>query len=201
MSDAVAALRARALSRMLQDHPIHLILDDDLRDELATARRSVDILQARRDQMEADGNLGPVAPASLADTPTSPVADIDRMLQAARDIVESVETEAIDAGAVLVLHFRQLPEAQYQAEVDAAELATQDPARFLAVLGDALLGLSYLSASTADGQPLGLTLDELRANTLNHADVAQLREHVIRINRSGQAVPFSQRNSGRPPTN
>ena len=198
MSDAVAALRNLALSRLAQDHPIHVVLDDALRDELTAARGSVDALQFRRDQMERAGDLTPATPTSLADESLAPAADIDRMLTAARQVVEAIEAEAAASGAVLVLHFRALPPAEYQAELDKADAATKDPAAFLAALGDALLPACYLHASTADGAPVDLTLADLLASTLNHADLSALRDHVVRINRSGQTVPFSRRNSGAP---
>lgn len=202
MSDAVLALRELALSRATQDHPLHVVLDDGLRDELAVARRNLDVLTEQREKMSRDGDLAPAAPASLADVPAAPVADIDRILTAAREVVTSIEDEALAAGKVLVLHFRHISPVSYQNEVDAAsDVAKTYDDRFMSLLGDALIPLCFTSASTPTGEDVALTLDELLAGILNHGDIDTVRSHCITINRARQAVPFTQRNSGAPATN
>lgn len=216
MSDAVLALRELALSRLTADHPVHIVLDDDLRAELVQVQSAVATIEAHRAQLERDGNLPPkpvdqmLMGGSLADPtpePVAPTAEADRLLTAAREAVAAIEAEALESGKVLVLHFQRVSEVSYQNEVRAAEKSAlaekgvDQNAAFVRGLGDALLPLCYVSASTPDGEDVGLTLDELREQVLNHADVAGLRDHVIGINRARQAVPFTPRNSGAATTN
>lgn len=208
MSDKIAALRELALSRNAQLHPLHLILDDDLRDELATARNNLTQLQKARDEMASNGDLPPQQPESLADD-TPPAAHIDRMITSAQEIVDAVQAEASESGSVVVLQFKRLAPAEYQVVIDKAERAAKKQARqdgetrtegelFSLELNNTLTPACYVRAETVDGEDLGIDFDQLTANVWNHADVDEARNHCIIINRKGNTAPFRLPSSGGP---
>lgn len=209
----IEALRALAMGRAQANHPLELILDDTLRAELAEARNSLHVIQAQREKLEEQGDVGPAIPASLADAKSDapPTPDIDRMIEKAKQVIELIEDEARDANVVIRLNFRRLAPEEYQVNIKGAERAARKAAKadpdvaetavFMRDLGERLLKLCYTGASSLDGDDLNISLDDLSANVLDHADREALHQHSININRAGQIVPFGQRNSGRPATN
>lgn len=208
MSDKIAALRELALSRNAQLHPLHLILDDELRDELAAARSNLQAMLDERNKLAGEGNLPPQQPESLADD-APPAAHIDRMIVSAQEIVEAIQDEAAEAGSVLVLQFKRLAPAEYQVVIDKAERAAKKQARqdgetrtegelFSLELNNTLTPACYVRAETVDGEDLGIDFDQLTANVWNHADVDEARNHCILINRKGNTAPFRLPNSGGP---
>lgn len=204
MSDAVEALRALALASAEKLHPQEMILDDDLRAEMAEASNAVSILQAKIAEMRLEGNLPatkPHEPLSLADEPEQAPAqsDIERMLDKAVEVVESVQQEALERGVVMVLQFRRLPPAEYQVILDKTnrEHKNKDSSDFMAALRLTLLEKCYVRAETTAGEDLALSYSELFDDTmLTHGDRQALGDHCIAINRAVAAIPFRRGSSG-----
>ena len=211
MSNA-ASLRNLALARATKLHPVHLILDDDLRDEVEQATANLDTLRAQRRAMEQAGDLPTSTPRSLADAPTAGAkADIDLMIEHCEEIVAGVEAEAKTSGAVLVVNFTRLAPAEYQVLVETSQREARklakasrdddtpevvEDAAFLRLLGDQLIAKSYRGSTTLDGEDTQIELSELLEQVCSHADIDTLRGHCIQINRTGAAVDFHQVSSG-----
>lgn len=216
MSNA-ADLRARAIARATKLHPAHIILDDNLREELEQAQASLSVLQTHRAKLEKDGDLPPAKPRNLAEaSEVTAQADIDHMITAAREVIASLEQEAEKAGCVLVVNFHRLAPAEYQVLVEKAQrtarkLVNADQAKdpeeraglnldneFLRALGDDLIAKGYDGCTTLDGETVDISHDELLTQVLSHGDLATIRQHCITINRAGAVVDFHRASSGQP---
>lgn len=208
---SAAQLRELALSRAAQLHPLVLVLDDQLRTEIRDVSDQLDQLQQARRQMIDAGNYTPAppaAPASLADTDPDDDGghplEVDRLIGQCRALLADTEQRAIAAGMVLVVNFRRARPADYQrmlAESEAAARALPDEQQAQALtdhLGDALAAAGFAGCTTGQGDPVELTLDELRDQVMDHADLATMRTHLILTNREGAAVPFSRPSFGPP---
>lgn len=195
-------VRELALARMNSDRPLFLILDDDLRAELTSAREAVAELEAHRERMVRDGDVPPAEPASLADPGDHPSAVplVDRMLEQARTVVASIEQEARDRDVILGLHFHRLAPADYQERVNGAEKkvpsSSRSGAEFVRLLGDDLLGACFTGATDGKGGPVDLTVTDLVDSVCTHGDLDVLRQHVIAINREVTSAPLVPGSSG-----
>lgn len=196
-------LRTLALSRATRLRQLHVILDDELRDEVRTAQQSLALLEQRRLKMEADGDLPPAAPTSLADKAPKKgavTADIDRMIEACREVVTSAEAEARESGKVLVVNLRALGAADYQRiHAEAAKKAISGKLDQLSTgraIADAILAACYVNCSTVDGTPVDMTLDELSRDVLSSTELDTLRNFARVINEEASIVDFRLSNSG-----
>lgn len=208
---SVADLRARALARATKLHPMYIVLDDEIRDRLQQAQSALGTLLVHREKLRESGDLPPAQqqPDSLADD-ASPTADIDHMVDATRETVEAIQREAADKGEVLVLQFRRLSPAEYQVKVQAAEREARKEAKkadarpetelFLELLRDSLAEACWVRAEDGNGNEVEMSLNEVTASVFDHTDLQSMREHLVGIHRSGQAVPFLPASSGRPAT-
>lgn len=197
-------LRTLALSRATRLHPVHIVLDDELRDEIRQAQQSLAILEAERERMEKDGDLPPAAPASLADkkpAKNAAKADIDRMIEACREVIAGAEDEARDNGQVLVVNLRRLGPVTYQrehAEVSKQGIADKlDQLTLGRTIGDRMLELCFVNCATVDGTPVDLTLDDLRTTVCTPAELDGLRLRADRLHSEVSIVDFQRPSSGR----
>lgn len=214
-ADRVAAMRARSLARIRQPFPTHIILDPTLLGELRELRGQLIDLERIRAGLEEKGDLPPASLAGGKDG-QPPAAHIDRLIEQCREAIASVEADAVAADQVLVLTFYRLEPAAFQEHVEQAETAarkefaergeqntrgrTSEDQLFMRHLGDSLIRACYEGASLPTGEQVDLTLDELLKNTLDDADVVNLRAHATGIHRGGSLIPFGPESFGRSAT-
>lgn len=202
--DAVEALRTLALARGSKLQPVHLLLDDDMRADLAELNTMLADLEERKaagEPVEDD------APASLADAAPK---KLDQLIAETTKARDDLEAEARTKGVVLAVNFRRLPPQQYasvveQAEADVRKTAADDAmvpqyVRLTNAIGRRLAPLCFASATTADGQDLGMGWQQLCDEVLTSADLDECEAHCITINRAGAAVDFHRASSGSQPT-
>lgn len=224
-TDTVDQLRALARARGMRPQPVHIVLDDELRDELRTTTDTITGLELAKIAVEStdadDYDTGDVeqeaAPGFLADTPepkpdpeqakAEALASIEQQLTDAKTKRDRLQQQAIDANVVICVNFHRLSPAAYQQLLDDAKTyidahPDEDPItpmadRFEARVKAALPELCYHSTTTPDmAHDLGLTWDEVLADVINHAELDEARQHCVNVNRVGAVVDFQPVSSG-----
>ncbi|MEL4357032.1 MULTISPECIES: hypothetical protein [unclassified Luteococcus] len=222
--DDVTALRALASARGMQPKPVYIVLDDELRDQLqevnsllyALDLAKVAIETADDEPDEGDEGDAPTDPGYLGEAPepvdhekvrTEQLASIKEQREAAEAKRAKLEADAIAANVVVCVNFHRLPPADYQAVVDEADAYLREHAdedaltpmreRLEERVKAHLPALCYHSVSKPDlKHDLGMTWDEVLRDFINHAELDEIRQHCVNINRVGATVDFRPVSSG-----
>lgn len=215
--DNVAALRALISARGMQPKPVHIVLDDELRDQLQEVNQLLYALDLAKitietaddepdEDVQADpGYLGE-APEP-ADDKADKLASIKSQREAAEAKRAELERKARDANMVVCVNFHRLPADEYQRIVDEADAYIREHADENPVvplkdqLEDrvraALPPLCFHSVSTPDLKgDLNLTWGEVLRDVINHAELDAIRQHCVAINRTGSTMDFHPVSSG-----
>ena len=198
MSDALAALRAKALNY----HPeatYSVCVDRELQTMRAGVQGQLIAAQAARQKLEGQE---PDKSATMGERTPEDVLD-ERIAQLEADL-EKVEAEALPNSITLV--FRRLPltadgagkgESSYEGLLRKMTVKEQINTDALA---DTLLRRCYLCTMATDGTGhLELTWKQAIA-ILGRQDITNLRAMIIGHHEIGAAVPFELVNSGEPET-
>lgn len=222
-TNGLANLRALALGRGSRLHPLPLVLDDEIRNNMLDAQNALATLLQARQKMTESGDLPPQKPESLADEPAPATTDIDRMIAATRETIEQIQQQAIEEGKVVVVQFRSLSPDAYRVVCDKQERLARKSAKdddgpsfnrtFHTGLRDELLEACYVGtfapgpqSDLSGGEDLDISLEQLRTDVLTDGDMVPepssgpVLGHLLRVNRGVAAVPFLPPSSGRPAT-
>lgn len=185
---SIESIRARILASA-PTHDYRMCLDPDLRTKITEAAAQVDALKQQQAK-QADAEDAPkrrtIGGKSLADQ----ITDAEQALAEA-------DTEAISAGAIILLRWRMLSGDEYQALNDVAlDAHPEGGSRFFADLQGRLRETSFVGAFTPSGDDIGVTWGEVY-RSLSMGDVEAITLQLIGFNKSAAAVPFIRASSGR----
>lgn len=120
-----------------------------------------------------------------------------KLIEAAESELAAAYEAARDVSLVLI--FRRLPAAGEGSYQELHDGVSKNGYVRASDLYRELMQASYVRAETADGEDVGLSIDDVW-QTISNGDMEAIGDHLLEHNRRGQTIPFDPRPSGLPAT-
>ncbi|MDK9627013.1 hypothetical protein [Propionibacterium freudenreichii] len=195
---SIEALREKALNHNRNVTWTYAVcLDDDLRGQLNDATKALVELR-KQEAEEADKPQAQAPEKPKAKNLGAKPVTIANQITAAEQKVQEIE-DSIPDDDLLVLRFGRLTPDRYQ-QLQTDNLREHDGKLDLWEMQSALAADGFRAAEDRHGIDTGISWEDIRANVLDSLDLEIIHMGLVQLNRSGAAIPFGPKSSGRPAT-